>query len=85
MFEILETLKGFLSKNEIAWLLLGFAFLFYLFLALYFHRKDRIELTRQALEKKVDLFFKYSWKGVTLRISKPGGEGVKKESPPIGE
>lgn len=61
--------RGFLFM--LVFTVLQFAFLIYLLGALLIHRSDRKALERIAIEKRVDLEFKYSWKGVFLKISHP--------------
>ena len=46
-------------------------FLIYLFLALFIHRKDRKALEKISVSMGVDVIFKYSWRGVELKISHP--------------
>lgn len=65
-------------------------FLIYLLLALFIHRKDRKELERIAISMGVDVLFKYSWRGVELKISHPTDrstptQGNQPPSPPLGD
>ena len=67
-------------------------FLIYLFLALFVHRKDRTALERIAISKGVGVLFKYSWRGVELKISPPTDRskgtptpGTPPPSPPLGD
>ena len=67
-------------------------FLIYLFLALVIHRKDRKELEKIAVSMGVDVLFKYSWRGVELKISHPTDrskipptQGNQPPSPPLGD
>ena len=67
-------------------------FLIYLFLALFVHRKDRKALERIAISKEVDVLFRYSWRGVELKISHPTDRskgtptpGNPPPSPPLGD
>lgn len=76
MSSIVDTLSLFCDKPRgflflLVFTLLQLAFLFYLLIALLIHRSDRKALERIAIEKRVDLFFKYSWRGVCLKISHP--------------
>lgn len=77
----------FLTKGDILfyWLFLCIQglFLLYIFLALYMHRKDRKELERIAFEKEgVDIYFKYSWRGVELNIRhRHGSQPPRKDQP----
>jgi hypothetical protein len=74
MNEIMAAVSSFFRDPPSSWgfLLLGSAYCFYLFIALFTHRRDRLKLTEQALSSRVDLLFRYSWKGVTLKISQKG-------------
>ena len=75
-----------------AFLFLQGLFLIYLFLALFVHRKDRKALERIAISKEVDVLFRYSWRGVELKISHPTDRskgtptpGTPPPSPPLGD
>ena len=75
-----------------AFLFLQGLFLIYLFLALFVHRKDRKALERIAISKEVDVLFRYSWRGVELKISHPTDRskgtptpGNPPPSPPLGD
>lgn len=77
MFESLAHWVAFITDNKGVFsffmrvlFLLGL-YLVYLFLALFLHRKDRKELERVAVSKGIDVLFRYSWKGVELKISHP--------------
>lgn len=65
-------------------------FLIYLLLALFIHRKDRKELEKISISRGVDVLFKYSWRGVELKISHPADrskitptQGNQPLSPPL--
>lgn len=67
-------------------------FLIYLLLALFIHRKDRKELERIAISRGIDVLFKYSWRGVELKISHPTDrskipptQGNQPPFPPLGD
>lgn len=96
MFESLSHWIKFVTDNNkvfyfvIVLLCIQILFLIYLLLALYIHRKDRKELERLAIDKGVDLFFQYSWKGVEFKISHPTDrskipptQGNQPPSPPL--
>eukprot|EP00257_Ricinus_communis_P012483 XP_002535061.2 uncharacterized protein LOC8272741 [Ricinus communis] len=68
----LEKIGDNLAAKE--FLILLSAYLIYLLLALFVHRSDRIKLANYAIEKRFDLEFKYSWRGVELSIRHPKRE-----------
>lgn len=87
---------SFLAENHKVWvfgLLLFFILvlgLIYLFLALIIHRKDRKALEQMAVSMGVNLLFRYSWRGVELKISHPTDrspptQGNQPPSPPAAE
>lgn len=86
MAESLAYWVDFFSKNEkvfyfvLVSLCILCLFLIYVLIAFFFHRKDRKELEQIAISKKVDVIFKYSWRGVELEIRHPTDHS--KETPP---
>lgn len=70
-----EQITDFLD-TPLGWYSLGGAFLFYLFVALVIHRRDRIEIMNRSIKEKLDMEFHYSWRGVKLIIS---GSAKRKE------
>lgn len=85
MLETVAYFFDFLSKNDkiyyltMAVLCIQGLFLIYLFLALFIHRKDRKELVELAISRGVDLEFRYSWKGVELKMGQVRVEAVQLE------
>lgn len=77
MLETLAVFVEILTSNErlfyftMTFLFIQGLFLIYLFLALFIHRKDRKELVSIAISVKIDVLFRYSWKGVELEIRHP--------------
>lgn len=65
------------GKNLSLFFGLALFFLLYLFLALIIHRKDRLNIEKMSIEKGVNVFFHYSWKGVFLKISHPTDRSKK--------
>lgn len=98
MFETLSYWVDFFTKNDklfyftLAFLCTQGLFLIYLVIALFIHRQDRKELERIAISMGVDVLFKYSWRGVELKISHPTDrskipptQGNQPPSPPLGD
>ncbi|CAN8221853.1 unnamed protein product [Cochlearia groenlandica] len=77
MLETIANLIKFLTDNDTVFyfvlviLCIQGLFLIYLLLALFIHRKDRKELKKIAVSMGVHVLFKYSWRGVELKISHP--------------
>jgi hypothetical protein len=80
MPQLIDTLHAF-ANSPAGWYLMPGAYLFYLFVALFIHRRDRREMMERSLKEGVDLEFEYSWKGIKFRIF----SSVKKCSEPKHE
>ena len=67
----------FWDKNFIlAVFVLGIAYLSYLFVALYYHRRDQRRLVRVAFKYRVNIRHNFSWRGVTAEVTHPVQENT---------